>query len=45
MTQSTAHILTSSIAEQETRYSGSFRFPQFDAELKEVRLKYNLIEE
>lgn|GEM_PF-7108264 len=45
MTQNTSHTLSSSMAEQETRYSGSFRFPQFDADLQEVRVKYNLIEE
>ncbi len=45
MTQNAAHTFSVSAEEQELHSSASFRFPQFAADLKEVRVKYNLIEE
>jgi len=45
MTQNASHTFSALTTEQEPQYSNSFRFPQFAADLKEVRVKYNLIEE
>jgi len=45
MTQNASHTFSVLTTDQEHQHSDTFLFPQFATDLKEVRVKYNLIEE